>query len=232
MDRRESIKSLLIGSLGTGAIVAGCAPGQEVPTDEIQPIAGAYGRTEKEKKRDTELMGEQFFTDHELDTVATLCDLILPATEGYNSASEAGVPAFIDFIVKDMPRHQLPLRGGIAWLDNHTNEAFNLAFAACSADQQKSVLDKIAFNEEEPTDLAPGIEFFNLIRNLTMTGFYTSELGIKELGYKGNTPNVWDGVPDAVLQKHGMSYDPNIKYVDQSQREVMAEWDDEGNLIT
>ena len=67
-----------------------------------------------------------------------------------------------------------------------------------------------------------------------MTGYYTSEMGIKDLDYKGNQPNIWDGVPEEVLQKHGVSYDPEwiAKCVDQSQRGVTAERDDDGNLIT
>jgi hypothetical protein len=72
------------------------------------------------------------------------------------------------------------------------------------------------------------------MRNLTLTGYYTTEMGIKDLGYKGNQPNVWDGVPQEVLDEHGLSYDPEwiARCVDQDKRNDTAEWDAEGNLIT
>ncbi|MGB5652513.1 MAG: gluconate 2-dehydrogenase subunit 3 family protein, partial [Robiginitalea sp.] len=78
------------------------------------------------------------------------------------------------------------------------------------------------------------IQFFNLVRNLTVCGYYTSKVGIEDLGYKGNMPNVWDGVPQDVLDKHGLAYEPEWleKCVDQSQRGVIAEWDEDGNLLT
>lgn len=67
-----------------------------------------------------------------------------------------------------------------------------------------------------------------------MTGFYTSKIGIEELGYKGNSPNVLTGVPEDVLAQHGVTYDPEwiAKCVDQSKRNDVAEWDENGNLIT
>jgi len=78
------------------------------------------------------------------------------------------------------------------------------------------------------------IQFFSLMRNLTLTGYYTSKIGIEELGYKGNMPNVWDGVPEDVLEQHGLAYDEEwlAKCVDQSKRGIIAEWDNEGNLLT
>lgn len=233
MDRRESIKSLLIGSLGAGAIVstAGCKPGEETKA-LVESNQDLYGRTEKEKARDEELMSDIFLNEHEADTIATLCDLILPADGNYQAASAAEVPEFIAFIVKDMEDYQLPLRGGIMWLDNYANEQFGVVFKNCSGDQQRTLLDAIAYPSEDVSDLTPGIEFFSLVRNLTLTGFYTSKIGIEELGYKGNTPNVWEGVPDAVLKKHGFSYDEKIQYVDQSKRNEIAEWDENGNLLT
>ena len=83
-------------------------------------------------------------------------------------------------------------------------------------------------------DLPEPVQWFNLLRNLTITGYFTSEVGIKELGYKGNTPNVWDGVPQNVLDQYGLSYDSDWldKFVDQSKRNIIAEWDEDGNLIT
>ncbi|MBA4145149.1 MAG: transcriptional initiation protein Tat, partial [Cytophaga sp.] len=52
-----------------------------------------------------------------------------------------------------------------------------------------------------------GVAFFNRMRDLTACGFFTSKIGIKDLGYAGNTPNQWDGVPEEVLAQYGVKYD-------------------------
>ena len=69
---------------------------------------------------------------------------------------------------------------------------------------------------------------------MVVTGYFSSEVGINDLGYKGNQPNVWDGVPDEVLEEHGFSYDKdwNYKFVDPLKRNEIAEWDKDGNLIS
>jgi hypothetical protein len=233
MRRRESLKSLLVGSVAGGLVLKGCAPEQQAEQEQASKVAG-YGRTPEEKLRDEKLMSEQFFTEEELATVAILCDIILPAEADLGSATDAGVPDFIEFIAKDMPNHQLPLRGGIMWLNNQTNERFNLDFNKCSEQQQIALIDEIAYPDQAPEYLKHGVVFFSLMRNLTLTGYYTTEMGIKDLGYKGNQPNVWDGVPQEVLDEHGLSYDPEwiARCVDQDKRNDTAEWDAEGNLIT
>ena len=93
---------------------------------------------------------------------------------------------------------------------------------------------EIAYPDVQDDALQPGIAFFTLMRNMTLTGYYTTELGFRDLGYQGNTPNLWDGVPEAVLAMHGKSYDAEwlAKCVDQTRRDITAEWDDEMNLIT
>ena len=69
---------------------------------------------------------------------------------------------------------------------------------------------------------------------MIVTGWFTSEVGMKDLGYKGNIPNVWDGVPEEVLKDHSVSYDKDWieKCIDQSKRNELAKWDEDGNLIT
>jgi hypothetical protein len=233
MDRRDSLKSLLVGSVVGGLVLNGCSPADQKEEVVVKASAG-YGRTPKEKINDEKLRIEQFFQESELETLAVLCDIILPKEADFGSATDAGVPEFIEFMAKDMPRHQLPLRGGLMWLDNQTNERFNLEFKSCTTDQQLTVIDEIAYPDQAPEHLKHGVAFFSLMRDLTLTGYYTTEMGIKELGYAGNQPNVWDGVPQEVLDEHGLSYDPEwiARCVDQSKRMDIAEWDEEGNLIT
>lgn len=69
------------------------------------------------------------------------------------------------------------------------------------------MVDEIAFPEKAKQGMEPGVAFFNLMRDLTATGFFTSKIGIKDLGYAGNRPNQWDGVPQEVLDQYGVKYD-------------------------
>lgn len=236
MDRRETLKTLLVGTVAGGALAAGC----QTNTKEEQAVAlnpadsYNYGRTPKEKTYDVQLMNENFFNEHEMLTIAVLCDIILPADELSGSATEAEVPAFIEFIVKDMNYHQLPMRGGLMWLDHESNKRFGKAFKDASSKQQIAIVDDIAWEKKAQPEMMQGAKFFDLIRNLTMTGFYTSKMGIETLGYAGNRPNVWDGVPKEELKRMGMEYDPDwiAKCIDQSTRDVVATWDEKGNLLT
>ncbi|MBX2814398.1 MAG: gluconate 2-dehydrogenase subunit 3 family protein [Saprospiraceae bacterium] len=237
MDRRESLKTLLVGSVAGASLTgaASCAPkGEAESTEAVAP--GLYGRLPEELERDKRIRASIFLNEHELETIAVLCDIILPATATAGSATDAGVPDFIEFIVKDIPSHQLPMRGGLAWLDGESNRRFNKEFKSCSDSEQISIIDDIAYPDPDgqKPDMSHGRQFFNRMRGLTLTGYYTTRMGFDDLGYKGNFPNVWDGVPPEVLAEHDVDYDPEwiAKCVDQSKREVIAEWDDDMNLIT
>tara|TARA_R110001592_G_scaffold55740_4_gene170391 strand:- start:1526 stop:2227 length:702 start_codon:yes stop_codon:yes gene_type:complete len=233
MDRRESLKSLLVGSVAGGLLVTGCAPESTVETPEMAQFPG-YGRNEAEKEHDAKVLSETFFNEHELETIAVLCDIILPANAEFGSATDAGVPEFIEFIVKDMPNNQLPIRGGLAWLDSHSNKLYGMEFKKLSDEQHKAICDSIAYPGKTAAGLKHGEKFFTNMRNLTMTGYFTSEIGVKDLGYKGNAPGVWDGIPEDVLKQQGMAYEEEwlAKCVDQTKRTDIATWDDDGNLLT
>ncbi|MGX5818231.1 gluconate 2-dehydrogenase subunit 3 family protein [Chitinophaga lutea] len=205
MDRRETLKALLIGSLSSGVVLSAC----ENKAGEKAAGSGvlAYGRTPDEVERDAQLGKEKYFTEAEAKTIAILADIIIPKDEHSGSATEAKVPEFIEFIVKDQPRHQLPMRGGLRWLDVHSMKKHNKSFAALSAEQRLAICETIAYPKQTAPELSQGAAFFSLMRNLTATGFFTSQMGIKDLDYKGNQPNVWDGVPAEVLKKYNLAYD-------------------------
>ena len=236
MNRRDTFKSLLIGAAASATIGTTLASCKDDETPEIANELGLYGRTPSEIEHDKKVLAETYLNEYELGTIAILCDIILPATATAGSATSAGVPEFIEFIVKDLPSNQLPLRGGLMWLDGEAKKRFGKVFSETSSTQQIEIIDDIAYPDPDgkKPEMAHGIKFFDLIRGLTVTGYYTSKEGIKDLGYKGNSPNVWDGVPDDVLKKHGMQYDAEwlAKCVDQSKRNVIAVWDDEMNLIS
>jgi hypothetical protein len=237
MDRRNSIKSLLLGSVAGGLALHGCKPGDTEGTlsQELIKDIKYFGRTPEELEEIAKLKAEQFFNEHELQTIEVLSNLILPPNEN-GGPTEAGVPEFIEFMAKDIPDLQTTLRGGLMWLDHKSNTEFGTEFKGTPEASQKQILDQIAFYDTElPMDEHPlEIQFFNLMRNLTLTGYYTSKAGIEDLGYKGNMPNIWDGVPEDVLQQHGVAYEEEwlAKCVDQSKRGEIARWDEKGNLLT
>lgn len=238
MDRRKSIKSIVLGTVAGGLALHGCKPETEDGVKEVAINAdnNLFGRTPEEKELIEELKSERFLNPHEMETVAVLSNLILPANDKYGGATDAGVPDFIEFMSKDIPEIQIQLRGGLMWLDHDSNSRFQAEFKKLDEDQQKIILDEIAYPDADVplTEQPLGIQFFSMVRNLTMTGYYTSKMGIADLGYKGNRPNVWDGVPDDVLKQHGVAYEPEwlAKCIDQDKRGIKAEWDENGNLLT
>ena len=239
MNRREILKSLLLAPLASGVIAStGCATGSRPSAGSVNwtplPTEYSYGRTEVERQADAELFAQSYFREHELLTIAVLCDIILPNDHPNGGAMDAGLPDFVEFMVKDRSRYQLPIRGGIAWLDSRSIEKHGADFINVSEAQRLSLCDEIAYPDVEEAELQPGISFFTLMRNLTLTGYYTTAIGFEDLGYKGNTPNIWDGVPEEVLSKHGKAYEEEwlAKCVDQSRRDITAEWDDDMNLIS
>lgn len=223
MDRRKSIKTLALGTLSANVLLEACSPKRKQtgsaeaavgPNGEKAVWAGKFekwedssGRQPAEEKRDKELMAQKFFTDQEMKTIAVLSDIIIPKDDVSGSATEAGVPDFIEFIVKDMPYHQTPMRGGLRWLDVESLKRFGKSFTDLSSDQQLKIVDDIAYPGKVKPGMEPGVSFFSLMRNLTASGFYSSKIGIADIGYKGNSPTVWDGVPDDVLKQYGLAYD-------------------------
>jgi hypothetical protein len=213
MKRRESIKTIAIGGITAASLLQACKPEEKkalaTTTDSSAngktPAAGP-ARQPEELARYKEIISKTFFTADEMATIAILSDIIIPKDEVSGSATESGVPDFIEFIVKDQPGHQVPMRGGLRWLDLQCLHRYQKTFKDCSSTQQLELVDQIAYPEKAKPEMSQGVNFFNLMRNLTATGFYTSAIGIKDLQYKGNTPNQWKGVPDDVLKAHGLAY--------------------------
>jgi gluconate 2-dehydrogenase gamma chain len=205
MDRRKYLKTLAVGTIGTGVLLQACEPGTK-PEANAFP-APTIDRTPDELAHYNKLMSEKFFDEHEMKTISVLADIIIPKDDTSGSATDAGVPAFIEFIAKDMKHHQVPLRGGIKWLDIQCMKSYSKPFVDCTPAQQIELVDQIAFPEQAKPEMAQGVAFFNRMRDLTACGFFTSQIGIKDLGYIGNTPNQWDGVPQDVLDQYGLKYD-------------------------
>ncbi len=210
MDRRKSIKALLVGSVAAGTLIEACntadkkteAPAAGSETDG----SGDVTRMAEEKEYLKGIEPVKFFTPSELATITVLADIIIPRDEVSGSASDAKVADFIEFIVKDKPEHQTPLRGGMRWLDLKSLGKFEKPFKDLTEKQQLEIVDTIAYPNKAKVEDKQGVAFFTLMRNLTLTGFYTTEIGFKDIGYVGNRPNQWNGVPDDVLKQYNLAY--------------------------
>jgi gluconate 2-dehydrogenase gamma chain len=155
----------------------------------------------------------KFFTSHQWRTVRLLVDIVLPRDDRSGSATDAGVPEFMDFMMLDQPARQVAMRGGLAWLDAECEQRFDTRFIDCADAQRTAVLDDIAWPSRAVDasgrirpELQHGVAFFNSFRDLTATGYWTSKMGIEDLRYMGNRAVRWNGCPDEALKKLGVSY--------------------------
>jgi gluconate 2-dehydrogenase gamma chain len=143
--------------------------------------------------------------------VRVLCDLIIPADERSGSATEAGVPEFIDdwldFRKQEDGNDDLPAQilGGLAWLDRESARLFGKRFADAAPGQQTQMLDRIAWPERAAPEDRHAAAFFSKLRDLTASGFFSSKMGVADLPYLGNVavadwkgcdPGVWAKIED------------------------------------
>ena len=180
ISRRDLLKSL-------GATAAAGSVLRVVPLQ-----AAAKARRMLEAQREASPSGgysPQFFPARQYETLRALCQAIIPADEESGGAIEAGAPEFIDLLTSENRELQLQLGGGIMWLDSTCLERYGKAYLECTAEQQKEILDLVAFrkNADKFPRLLPGIEFLAILRKYTADGFFTSKIGIQYLGYTGNT---------------------------------------------
>ena len=211
MNRRQSLKAIGLSTVSAGVLLEACKTGNDkaaaaVPSKEEYGDADLTGLEDFEKERLKELHKRpSFFSDHERQTLIVLGDLIIPKDDVSGSASDAKVIDFIDFIVKDIPEHQVPLRGGLKWLDLQCLNRYGHSFVGSNENQQLEMLGEIAYPAKVKPEMQQGAVFFDRLRSLVATGFYTSQIGIKDLGYVGNVPGKWDGVPADVLAQYNLS---------------------------
>jgi len=151
----------------------------------------------------------EFFTDHEWRTVHVLVDLIIPADEKSGSATDAGVPEFMDFILNESSElRQRSMREGLAWLDAESRRRNSVAFVDASDAQRRAILDDIAWPARAPESMRDAVSWFNGFRDLTAAGFFSSRIGYDDLDFRGNEfVTEWQGCPPAALEKLGVSYD-------------------------
>jgi len=179
ISRREILKSLSVSAFA-GSVL------------RVIPAAAAehaHSMVMEEKKRASGSYAPKFFSARQYKTIQALCQAIIPADAEAGGAIEAGAPEFIDLLTSENPEYQLSLGGGLMWLDSTCIDRNGKAYLDCTPAQQKEILDLIAYRKNAVADpsVSQGVEFFAILRNLTADGFFTSEIGIKYLGYIGNT---------------------------------------------
>jgi hypothetical protein len=191
-----SVPAAVLIPLGPGAERAEATPRPSaagaVSVSLADQPAGAYQR--------------QVLDEHEWKTIRILSDLIIPADERSGSATQAGVPEFIDDWLNFKGGNLLAeIRGGLTWLDMECNRKFGRNFVDGSPTQQKQMLDRIAYPGKAAPEDAAGVAFFNHLRDLVVSGFFSSQVGVKDLPYLGNQmlPE-WNGCPPEVLEKLGL----------------------------
>lgn len=195
VTRREALGRLALASMA-GAIVF-------TPAEVAQAV-----RSIRDEEAQATQYKPKFFTAHEFATVGILADLIIPRDARSGSATDAGVPQFMDFMMTDgNDARRLAMRGGLAWLDREARIRFSVRdFRRLTSAQQKQILDDIAWPKRAKPDHSHGVAFFNSFRDLTASGFWSSRIGVRDLGYQGNImmPE-WKGCPPEWLQRLGVA---------------------------
>ena len=179
ISRRDVLKSLSMGVMAGSVLRVIPAQAAEYAHAIIHADKAASGGQYKPK----------YFSEHQYETLRALCHAIIPADEKSGGAIEAGAPEFIDLLTSENPDYQLTLGGGMMWLDGACMDRFGKVYLECMPAQQTSMLNLIAYRKNAQADasISQGVEFFSFLRNLTADGYFTSEVGIKDLGYMGST---------------------------------------------
>ncbi len=195
LDRREMLAAL-----------ASIPMTLAIPREDIERAA-AHAHDAVEAEEQAQAQGQQpapyvpkNFTADEYRLVRLLVDYIIPRDARSGSATQAGVPQFMDFMLGENAGMRTWMRDGLSWVNAECRRRFNQGFVSCTEAQRKELLDAIAYPRRAEAEDRPGVEFFNRFRNLTSSGFWTSRMGIADLGYTGNRPvSQWVGTPPNVL---------------------------------
>ena len=202
LTRRDSLKYITLGSISL-AYLAGCETPEEVAEHHPELTKNIHQLSQ----RDLDLLKQSFFTDEQRESVRQLANLIIPADDRSGNAEDAGVTQFIEFMMLDKPELQNNLVGGLKWVDVECLKRYSKEFRNCSEDEQKSLLDDIAYPDKADPQFSQGVAFFNSFRDYVSTGFWSSQMGIEDLQYTGNVANAWKGAPQEWLDRLGVSYD-------------------------
>jgi gluconate 2-dehydrogenase gamma chain len=196
----EINRRAMLQLLGSAPVVAGLTWSEAEAAQAAQAA-----KSTQAAKRTGAAYKPKFFNAHEWATINVLVDIIIPKDERSGSATEAGVPVFMDFLLDDQPNRQTAMRGGLAWIDLECQDRYDKRFLDCTTEQRTAVLDDIAWPQKAKPEFAHGVAFFNSFRDLTASGFWSSKMGVEDLQYIGNVMVAeWKGCPPDALKKLGL----------------------------
>lgn len=190
MTRREAVTMALAATAAGAFLQPSTAQAQRVSKRVAAAVREGYA--------------PKIYTAHEWATVRALVDEIIPKDAKSGSATDAAVPEFMDTMLDLEPGMRTAHRGGLAWLDHECRRRFAKDFVDCTAAERHAVLDDIAYPAKAKPEFAAGVSWFNSFRDFTATGFFTSEMGVNDIGYMGNTPVMeWTGCPTGNYSRLG-----------------------------
>ena len=198
LSRRESLKLMALAAIGS--TIPGCGPSDiENAASKVMSASKTMPLADREPT---------VLNRHQYETVKVLADWIIPADDRSGSATDAGVPAFIDFILEEVDGREESLTAGLDWLDEYVSTQDANTFVDLNTEAQQAILNQIAWPDDVQAGLEDGATFFTLMRDLTASGFWSSQMGVEDLGYKGNTANPsWEGCSHEAMDHIGLSYD-------------------------
>jgi hypothetical protein len=209
MDRRMALKVMAVAAAMPG--LASCGTGAEDTADGSLSI-GPAGTASDPDLLSPVIPWERILTQDELDTLASLCDLIIPADERSPSASQLGTHHYIDEWVSApysrMGRDRVLIREGLVWLDEEATRRSgqDTRFRDLSPERKDEICSDIAYVREAAPGFESGARFFARVRDLTSGAFWTTEEGMQDLQYIGNVPlERWDPPPPEVLEHLGLA---------------------------
>ena len=201
MERREMMKLLATLPIGGWALshaeIAEAAEFVHGLEDLSDPQQSAPGQSPPQAQPPTAARyTAKFFTALEWRTVRVLADIVLPRDDTSGSATDAGVPQFMDFVMTEYPNNQARMRDGLGWLNAESRTRFGVPFPDAKVADRLQIVDDIAWPAKAKPAHAAGVRFFSAFRDLTASGFFTSRIGVKDIGFKGNVPqSYWTGCP-------------------------------------
>ncbi len=217
-SRREVLKAMAAGAaslpvshaLGRRALplapdAAGSIDGTEILA--YAPRTGPRGTPSDPDLLHPKKDWPRLLTARELATLTVLCDTIIPADDHGPAASAVGVPAWINEYVSHTTsaRDLVRVRGGLAWLDTESKQRFGKSFTMLVEAERHQICDDICYVPKAKPGFKAAARFFDLVRDLSSSGYYSSDAGMKELKYIGNValPR-FDGPPPEVLKHLGL----------------------------
>ena len=223
LTRRRALQVLAAGAAGAAALSTGaCADGSDSGVPDAEDAASFTGATSGGNPRaagtptDPDMVSpvvwwDLVLTEDELATLASLCDVIIPEDEHSPGAAALGAHNFIDEWVNapyDGNRSDLVLvRGGLVWLDIESSGTFRRALHRTSTlDEKHAICDDICWEANAAPEYRIAARFFDRVRDLTSTAFWTTAEGMADLGFVGNRPMpTFDGPPPEVLERLGLA---------------------------